>query len=250
MRSILLATLLLCGCELSNTPTKTASGQLYQSGDGRYDGYFATVHQEQVAASNWPEESRAARKPVLVALDLKAGASNTIILSAARDRRHDATLGHTIDETAAAEREFAKKLEAAATRLEELEKKGEELKKQTVQDRQNMGADKADDAKVKKKDEVKREMSAAVEAVGNMLSDAKHGAKEAEELASKLRSTWSGKDEDEKKPEPAAKKPEAKPAGKKAPPAKPAAKPEKPEPAAAKPEPKPKPTPSEEVFTP
>ena len=48
-----------------------------------------------------------------------------------------------------------------------------------------------------KKDEVKREMSAAVDAVESMASDARKGAKEAEELVAKLKAIW-GADDGEK----------------------------------------------------
>jgi hypothetical protein len=184
-------------CDLVNKPTKTAHGQLYQSGDSRYDAYFTTVHQEQVASSNWPEESKNARKPIIAALSLKANASNPTIFSATRDKKGDASLAHAVDETVSAERELAKKLSSAAERLDELLKKGEELKKQTVEDRRNMAADKADDKKVAQKDEVKNEMSAAVDAVDSMATDAKKGAKEAEELATKLRGTWTGREDEE-----------------------------------------------------
>ena len=249
------AALVVSACDLNSTPTKVASGQLYQSGDGRYDAYFTTVHQEQVAAASWPDESKAARKPIITALDLKPGASNTTILAAARERRSDAALGRPVDETTAAERELAKRLTAAASKLEDVEKRGDELKKQAVQDKQNLGADKADEAKVAKKDEVKRELSAAVDAASHMLTDARRGAKEAEELGSKLRSTWSGKEdepkeeppkEERKKPEPPSKRPVKKPASPK--PDAPAApkEPAEPKPAAEKPKPKP----PEEVFNP
>ena len=50
----------ISGCDLILQPTKVGNGQLYQSGDGKYDPYFNSVHQEQLAAANWPEESKAA----------------------------------------------------------------------------------------------------------------------------------------------------------------------------------------------
>ena len=229
----------LTGCDLFMTPTKVADGKLYQSGDGKYDPYFAAVHQQQVAAANWPEESKSSRKPIVTALDLRPGASNGSILSAAKDKKGDASLGSAVEQTTASERERARRLTAAAAKLEDMQKRGEELKKQAAEDRKNLAADKADEKKVEKKNEVKREMSAAVDAVESMASDARKGAKEAEELASKLRSAWTGKEEDErppvkiedkkddprdeKKPEPVAKKhpPKHTPAAKK-----PAAKPE------------------------
>jgi hypothetical protein len=255
----------LTACELGLTPTKTANGQLYESGDAKYDPFFANVHQEQLAAANWAEEAKSSRKPLVTALSLRAGASNSLIVSAAREAKEKKSdVGGAVGETTSAERERAKRLKSAVTNLEALLKRGEELKKQTAEDRQNMGADKADEKKVEKKNEVKREMSAAVDAVETMLSDARRGAREAEELVDKLHETWGGaaegaaaKDDkkeeakDDKKKAEAPKKPAAKrPAAKGAAPAEAAAVP-KPEPKAA-PEPKPTPAqkPSDEVFNP
>jgi hypothetical protein len=209
-----LALLFMTACELL-TPTKVANGQLYTSGDGRYDPYFETVHQEQVAAANWPDESKAARKPIITALGLGSHPSNSTITSALRDKKGDPNVGHAVDETSAAELDLARRLNVAAARLDELQKKGEDLKKQTIEDRKNLGVEKVDEKKVDKKDEVKREMAAAVDAVGSMADDARKGAKEAEELAAKLQAIWSdGKDEkprvDEKKEPVAAKEPAAK----------------------------------------
>jgi hypothetical protein len=251
------------GCDFVNTPTKVANGQLYTSGDGKYDPYFNQVHQEQVTAASWPDDSKAARKSIVVALNLRPGASNSTIFSAAREKKGDAALGSVIDETTSAERARSKKLTAASEKLDDLHKRGEDLKKQVIEERRNLAADKADEQKVKQKDELKREMTAAVEAVSTMMSDAKSGSKEADELARKLRGAWTGKDDeeappadppkDEKKEEkPAAKPPLAKkPAGKPA--AKPAAATQPTEkPADEKPAPKPAPAqkPADEVFNP
>jgi hypothetical protein len=261
----------LTGCDLILTPTKTANGQLYQSGDGKYDPYFTAVHQEQVAATSWPDEAKAARKPIVTALDLKPTASNSTILAATRSKQGQGSLGSAIEQTTAAELERARRLTAAAAKLDDLEKRGAELRKQAVEDRKNLAADKADEKKVAKKDEVKREIAAAVDVVESLASDARKGAKEAEELATKLKATWTGKDEDErppvkieekkeekeekkeerKKPEPVAKKaPKSEaPAPKKhsAPKAEPAEK----KPAEEKPaKPQPAQKPADEVFNP
>lgn len=256
----------LAGCDFILTPTKVADGQLYQSGDGRYDAYFAAVHQEQVAAANWPDDSKAARKPIVTALDLRPGASNGTILAATRGKKGEASLGSAVEQTTAAELERARRLKAAAAKLDEMQKRGEELKKQTIEDKKNLGVDKADEKKVAKKDEVKREMSAAVDAVESMASDARKGAKEAEDLAMKLKASWTGREEDErapaksedekrdekkdekrdekKKPEPVAKKASPRTDAPKKP--KPEASPEE---KPAKPA-KPAPPPADEVFNP
>lgn len=251
----------LVGCDLVLTPTKVANGELYQSGDGRYDAYFAAVHHEQKAAASWPDESKAARKPIVTALDLRPGASNSTILAAARSKQGDASLGAAVEQTTAAELELARRLNAAAAKLDDMLKRGEDLKRQTAEDKKNLGVDKADEKKSAKKDEVKREMSAAVDAVESMARDARKGAKEADELATKLKAAWTGRDEDErppvkieekkdekdekKKPEPVAKKaaPPKRPKGETAPAEK--------KPAEDKPaKPAPPPAPPDEVFNP
>ena len=258
----------LTGCDFILTPTKVADGQLYQSGDGRYDAYFAAVHQEQVAAANWPDDSKAARKPIVTALDIRPGASNGTILAATRGKKGDASLGSAVERTTTAELERARRLKAAAAKLDEMQKRGEELKKQTIEDKKNLGVDKADEKKVEKKDEVKREMSAAVDAVESMASDARKGAKEAEDLAMKLKAAWTGREEDERAPTKIEEKDETRddkkdekrddkkkpePVAKKAPPRTDAPKKPKPEASAeekpAKPA-KPAPPPSDEVFNP
>jgi hypothetical protein len=274
----------LTGCDFINTPTKVANGQLYESGDAKYDPYFSTVHQEQVAAASWPDQSKAARKPIVTALDLRPGASNSTILASTRDKKGDPAVGRAVDETIAGERDFSKHLVQSAEKLEELKKQGEELKKQAAEDRKNLAADKADEKKVAKKDEVKHEMSAAVDAVESMVRDARKASKEADDLVSKLKGAWTGRDDDgpppdvkkeekkddkkeekeekkddKKKPGPPvakkpAVKPEAPPAAKK--PAKPeptekpepapvAKKPPKPEPAEKPDKPEPKPAPAQ-----
>lgn len=248
----------LPACEsLMSKPTKTAAGQLYESGDGKYDGYFKKVHEEQVAAGNWADESKAARKPITTALSLPPTAPNATILSSAKSKKDEQAVHGAAEETASASFAFAKKQAANADRLDKLAAEGAELKKQAVEERRNMAADKADPDKVEKKEELKREIAAAVDAAAGLRDDAKKGAKEAEELAKGLQKELGvvgdmppKKDEpapkkDKDKDEPVAKKPAAKkPAPKAATPA--------PAPADDKPAPKPAATqkPADEVFNP
>jgi len=235
----------LLACDFVNTPTKTAKGQLYQSGDGHFDPFFTQVHQEQVTASNWADDSKQSRKALVSALELRAGSSNALIIGATRDKKANTGLGPTVEATIASERDRAKKLSAAESRLEDLLKRGEALKKEAIEDRENMGADKADETKVKKRTEVKREVTAAVEVTEAMRDDAKHGSAEADELATKLRSVWGGEDA----PAPSAAPPP--PAKKTEPPAKKPSGPKKPAapPAEAPAEKKPAPA-AGEVFNP
>lgn len=247
IRSLVLALFLastsLTGCDLFLGETKMSKGVLYQSGDQRYDPYFDKVHQEQLAAANWPDEAKASRKPIVSALDLKPDASNGTILTATREAKGGA-LGSPIEQTIASEAERAKKMTAEASRLEELKEQGIQLKKQAAADRDNMGAQKADDKAVEKKDQTKRELGASIDAVDKMISDARRAAREAEDLSTKLAAARTGHAEDEPKADDAADKEKDK--GKKPEAKKPAAKPSAPAPA---PKPAPKPAP-DEVFNP
>lgn len=246
------------GCDLILGETKMSKGVLYQSGDQKYDGFFETVHKEQLAAANWPDQAKESRKAIIGALSLKPDANNGTILSTTRDMKTGAAaLGPPVEQTTASETERAKHMTAESKRLEDLKEQGIQLKKQASEDRENMGAQKVDEKAVDHKNQIKREVGASIDAVDKMMSDAKRASREAEELATKLRAAWTGHPEDEKpratdvsatpaasaapekkKPEPAAKKPAAKPAA--APAAGPA-------PTAA---PKPAPKPADEVFNP
>lgn len=187
----------LAGCEVLQ-PTKTAKGQLYQAGDSRYDPYFSSVHEEQLAAASWKDEAKHSRRPIVSALSLPADAANWRILNSTRDKKNAPSLGGAVEQTTSSEIQRAHHLTSIATRLDELQRRGSELKSQVVTERSNLGADKADPAKVAKKDEVKRELSAAVSAIDSLASDARKGAKEAADLASKLKAAWTGRSEDER----------------------------------------------------
>lgn len=273
---ILFMCLALAACEgigIGGRPSKMSSGELYQSGEDKYDPYLKKVHDEQVAAAEWAEQSKGARKPITRALNLPPNASNSTIIDAAKSNKADGAVRSAAEETAALERAFIEKQKVDADRLEKLAADGAELKKQATEDRRNMGADKADPEKVEKKEEIKREVSAAAEIAANLRDDAKKGALEGEKLIEGLKKELgivgdgtgvvkkddppkkdeaSPKKEDGKKPadakKPDAKKPESKPASKKPAADKPADKPAEEKPAPAK---KPVEKPSEnEVFNP
>ena len=277
---LLCVAMAVAACEggFGGKPSKMSSGELYQSGDGKYDPYLKKVHDEQIAAAEWAEQSKGARKPINRALNLPPNANNTTIIEAAKSKKDDAAVKSAAEETAALERNFIDKQKVNAERLDKLASDGAELKKQATEDRRNMGADKADPEKVEKKEEIKREVSAAAEIAANLRDDAKKGVTEGEKLIEALKKelgisgdgTVSKKDDapakkddapkkDDKKSDSKkddgkkgdTKKPEAKPSAKK-PESKPAAAEEKP-PAEKKPAPEKKPAekPSEgEVFNP
>lgn len=238
--AFLCCALALTACEgFGGKRSKMSGGELYQSGDTKYDGFLKKVHEEQVAAAEWTEQSKGARKPLTRALNLPPNAGNATILDAAKSKKADSAVHSAAEETAALERSFIEKQKVNADRLDKIAAEGAELKKQATEDRRNMGADKADPEKVDKKEEIKNEVAAAAEIAMNLRDDAKKGVVEAEKLIDGLKKELGivgdgtvkaeepkkdepKKDEkkEEKKPEP--KKHDAKPAGKKPPEAKPA----------------------------
>jgi hypothetical protein len=245
-------------CALFQGRSKVAQGQLYQSGDGNYDPYFQTVHQQQTAAAAWPDEKKAARKPLVTALDAKPTASDESLVretrSRAKDGKLDGALNAAIEETKRAETDRAARLESASKKLEQLAKEGHQLEDEAKREYENRGAEKADEKKSEKKRELRHELSAAVDVVESLAKDAKNGAEDAEEFVAEL-AVAQGKEppkepkekpadtspEPPRKPEPvAAPAPTKKPA-KPRPPAPPSEKPEKP----AKPAKQP-----DEVFNP
>lgn len=211
----------LVACEgigIGGKPSKMATGELYQTGDATYDPYLKKVHEEQVAAAEWPEQSKGARKPLTRALNLPPNASSSTIIEAAKPKKGDATVQSAAEETAYLERSFIEKQKVNADRLEKLAADGAELKKQATEERRNMGADKADPEKVEKKEEIKREVGAAAEIAANLRDDARKGAAEGEKLIEALKRELGivgdgagipKKDDPPKKDEPA-KKPETK----------------------------------------
>ena len=285
----LLAMLAACAslpaCEGFLSSSKTAQGQLYHSDDQRYDPYFDSIHQQQVAAAGWPDEKKTARRPLINALSLTPGASEETIVSATRERAkklgaggakldiatahvtpvggaNDGPLFSAVEETARLELERARKLKAASDKLEEMAKKGEELKKTADHEFENRGADKADEKKTEKSRELRRELGGAIDSMRSLAHDATKGATNAQDFLEDLESAIEAKD-----PPPRGKRPESKPLP---PPPPPKAEPpkEEPKPApvakpkaapAAKPKPadkpaeapaKPPPPPPDEVFNP
>lgn len=241
--------LALAACELGGKPAKMSGGELYQSGDAKYDPYLKKIHEEQVAAAEWPEQSKGARKPLTRALNLPPNAGNATILEAAKSKKKDGAVHSAAEETASLERSFIEKQKVNADRLDKLAAEGAELKKQATEDRRNMAADKADPEKVDKKEEVKREVSAAADIAAHLRDDAKRGVVEGEKLIEGLKKELdvigdgSVKSDEPKKDEP--KKEEPKKDDKKPEPKKHDAKP----PASKKPAPTQKPA-EGEVFNP
>lgn len=235
--------------------TKVGHGELYQSGDMRYDAFFQSVHEQQAAAGAWDDEKKAARKPLVTALSLSPGASDTSIVDALKRAGKDGSAAGASDETRRLESERARRLKATGERCTELAKQGGNFKEQAKKEYENRGADKADEKKSEKSREVRRELGAAEDEMETIARDAKRKRKDAEDFIADLEEVTgrrgsearpAPKPEEPKAEEPKAEKP--KPHGDKPKKPKPA---EKPEPPAEKPAPpKPASKPPGEVFNP
>lgn len=228
-------------------PSKVAHGQLYQSGDGRYDTFFQQVHEQQVAASSRAEERRNAHKAIAAALDLTPDASNETILKALKERKDkgSSVIDAPVDETIRSDLERVRRLRAIAARSEQLRENGKSLADEQKREWDNRGADKADDKKTDKRLQVRRELDAANDALDDISHDARHEAKKTDELIDDLAKRI-GREVIRDAPERPAEKPEKKdpPKPKPAEPKRPPPKPD------GNPQPPPAPKPPDEVFNP
>jgi hypothetical protein len=204
--SLALSALPACDGFLSSS--KVAQGQRYQSDDPHYDPYFDSVHQAQVAAAGWPDEKKAARKPLINVLALTPGAVDETIIFAIRERVRkpggggakldiasshvtpggatDAPLFAAVEETARLELDRARKLKDKADKCDEMLKHGELLKDGAEKEQTNRGAEKADEKKNEKNREIRRELGGAVDSMRSLTRDAAKQSKEAQEFLEDL----------------------------------------------------------------
>ena len=258
--------------------SKVAQGQRYQSEDQHYDPYFESVYQAQLGAAGWPDEKKAARKPLIGVLSLTPSASDETIILAIRERvrkpggsgakldiatshvtpggASDSPLFAAVEEAARLELDRARKLKDRADKCDEMLKHGQVLKSAADDEASNRGADKADEKKNEKGREIRRELAGAVDAMRSLSRDAaklsREGQEFLEDLAAAVEAKERGRDTrgaakplppaqpkaEEKKPE--EKKPDEKPSK----PSKPGTSKPKPAPA-EKPAPVEKPAPAD-----
>ena len=205
------------GCDLFVGSSKVAHGQRYQSDDQRFDPYFDSVHQQQVAAAAWPDERKAARRPLVNALALTPGASDDTIVAATRTRAKklgagggkldvatahvtpvggagDGVLFAAVEETVRLELDRARKLRATSDKLDEMAKHGEELKKAADHEYENRGAEKADEKKSEKRNEIRHELGGSVSAMRDLAHEANKNAKDAQDFLEDIGDAIEAKD--------------------------------------------------------
>ena len=207
---VLAAALFVASCSLFESGTHVREAQLYQPGVASYDAYFKEVHELQVATASWPDQKRAARRPLVDLLKLSLDAADVTIAQATHERMigaaHDAGATHLdlkADEPKvvaaggegrvdAATKEFFRAIEASVKaelarrkvlrdlppRIDELTKVGRELEPKVRDDFAGHGGGLTSD--------VKAELAASYEVLGTLSANARNEAREAEDFVSVL----------------------------------------------------------------
>jgi hypothetical protein len=209
--AILVAALLVAACDILEANTHVRHGELYKSGQQKYDDYFAQVHEIQVAASGIEDDARAARKPLVTALKLTMDSADETITSVTHDRvggaaqaaygggssldvqgseahflsangaRGDADaqgLASSVEQTARAELALAQKLGELPAKIEALRSTGKDLEPHVREDFAKDGPPKVS--------EVRQEMVSSLDALDDAQRDVSHQVKASQELVAKL----------------------------------------------------------------
>lgn len=207
---VLAAALFVASCSLFESGTHVREAQLYQPGVASYDAYFKEVHELQVATASWPDQKRAARRPLVDLLKLSLDAADVTIAQATHERMigaaHDAgatRLDLKGDEPKvlaaggegrvdAATREFFRAIEGSVKaelarrkalrdlppRIDELTKVGRELEPKVRDDFAAHGGGLTSD--------VKAELTASYDVLSTLSANARNEAREAEDFVSVL----------------------------------------------------------------
>ena len=233
---ILAAALFVASCSLFESGTHVREAQLYQPGIASYDAYFKEVHELQVATASWPDQKRAARRPLVDLLKLSLDAADVTIAQATHERMigaaHDAGATHldlkadepkvvaaggegrvdaatkdffrAIEGSVKAELARRKALRDLPPRIDELTKVGRELEPKVRDDFAGHGGGLTSD--------VKAELEASYDVLSTLSANARNEAREAEDFVSVLeRAISAAPSEPLPKPEGSAKGPPPKP---------------------------------------
>jgi hypothetical protein len=204
LRGVVAAT--FTSCALFVPQSRVKSGQLYRTGDAKYDAYFSDVHDVQIDAATWLEERRAARKQLIDALTLTNDADDSVIAQLAHEQVGAAEPGlgaakldvgtgdahfeasgpyasadnviRALESTARAELGRARKLEALPAKIDDLEKRGHDLEPHVQDDFASVGG--------QKPFAVKQELGASLDVLDALETRAKHEARAAASFVSDL----------------------------------------------------------------
>ncbi len=196
----------LASCALFVPHSRVKAGQLYRTGDAKYDAYFSAVHDVQIDAATWLEERRSARKQLVDALTLTNDADDSVIAQLAHEQvgaaepalgaaKLDVASGdahfeasgpyasadaviRALESTARAELGRARKLDAVPAQIETLEKQGHDLEPHVQDDFASVGG--------QKPFAVKQELGASLDVLEALETRAKHEARAAAAFVSDL----------------------------------------------------------------
>ena len=198
---------LAAACSLLTGPSRVREGALYRTGETQYDAYFKEVHDVQVAASTWNDDKKAARKPIVDALQLTADTSDSTIAQLVHEQVEAAqsslgtaelkvtgddvklvsgtgsrgsidTLATALEATAKGEIDRAKKMKSLPPRIETLLKTGHDLEPHAKEDFAKVGG--------QKPFEVKAELTASFDVLGAIATNAKREVRSAESFVADL----------------------------------------------------------------
>jgi hypothetical protein len=204
MKWLVVAFVALVGCDMQQG--KVAQGQLYLSGEQRYDAYFRDVHAIQVWAAQWPDDKKQTRRPLLSILDLTPDAADVTIVQATHEKvsyllkdggsakletfvddAHMATTGpvhadpslfHAIEETANGELGRAKKMNTMLPKIDELSKLGQSLEPHVTETFSKRAPGKAT--------EVKNELEASITVLSQTTTKARRAIRECDDFVADL----------------------------------------------------------------
>jgi hypothetical protein len=197
-----LSTLLACDMPAG----KVGQGQLYMSGEARYDAFFRDVHAIQVWVAEWPDDRKATRRPLLDTLELTSDAADVTIVQATHERivplkkdggstrlevsvdeahmsatggaKVDETFFHAIEETASSELVRAKKLNSMTPKIDELVNVGRSLEPHVQETFQKQGPGKVA--------EVKQELGSAISVLHTTTGKARRSTRECDDFVADL----------------------------------------------------------------
>ncbi len=286
LATVLGASLALSGCSLFSSKAHVKNGELFETGNARYDAYFRQVHELQTSAGTWNDERRASCKSLGEALKVPSDAADVTLIQMTYEQmlnhkevgatRLDVlgenvslvaaypgkateparTLFRAIERCAHSELLRAKTLKQVPTHADELAHSGSELEPHIREDFAKEGGRVPTD--------VRNELRASLEILGSFGKRAQLSAREAEDFVFDLQRAVKGDVDrrDARRPKkmdrpkgddtgtPKSDTPKADPPKPKPKPAATSTSSSDPKPATEKPKPKPKPTESGDVFNP
>jgi hypothetical protein len=200
-----LVALAASGCMMNGT-SRTATGQLYTSGNPTYDTFFHDVHQQQVDAAGWGDDKKGAHRSLVAALELTPDAPDVTLVQATHEAASkvaklpgsvkldvDGTTAHVvasggasdggalfraIEDTTHGELERAKRMHAVGPKLDALSNQASVLEGRVKSDFEKNG--------LNKENEVAGELMSSTDVILKLKSHAESEARESDDFVADL----------------------------------------------------------------